>query len=123
MSDMPDVPAKPAVTTPAGTVPAEKPVPAEATAQAPAPQVTAAAPETGDSGLTADEERELGRLQEKMAKAAGPGMENLRVTGTHTEMSFGGTRIGREWTPVPARAVPHIMNAAATAGVEVERQS
>jgi hypothetical protein len=74
--------------------------------------------------LTPEEERQLGDLLDKREKARNAAdTVRLKVEGPHTEMIFGGTSIGTDWTDVPASQVSHIMNAAAGAGVTISRES
>lgn len=92
-------------------------------APAPAAQVNVAVPGAVPvSGLTAAEEAQLGALIAKRDAAEAGGVALLKVEQPHTEMIFGGTRVGTDWTPVPERLVPHLFNAAADAGVTISRQ-
>lgn len=100
--------------------------PADVPAAAPPAVATSPAPDAvdGSDKLTADEERELGRLLEKRAAAESAGnVVNLKVEEPHIEMTFAGVTVSRDWTPVPAGIANHFVNAAADAGVTLTRES
>ena len=117
---MPDDAPKVAASPPAAPPPAPVPTPA------PAPQANeAAVPAVSPSGLTPDEEAQLGRLLAKRSASEEGGTERLRISpeSGHSSMEFGGVTVRSDWTDVPARLVPHLFNAAADAGVTIERES
>ena len=103
--------------TAAKDTPQTGPEGAEATARVPAP---ASSPPSGP--LSADEERQLGKLLERRAAAQRGEHVQLKVEEPHTSLTFGGVTVTTDPTPVPAARVPDFMQAAAEAGVTVTRQ-
>lgn len=95
--------------------------PAPAPPRAPAP-ASAPAKTTADGSLSADEERLLGDLLARRDKAARVEPVRLKVEPPHSALHWGGHVVGEDWTEVPASAEPHIMNAAAEAGVTISRE-
>jgi hypothetical protein len=80
-------------------------------------------PETGESGLTADEERQLGELQARRdAAAAKADVTRFKVEAPHSELRFGGVSVGREFTPVPTNMIAPLAEAAANAGVTLTQE-
>ena len=77
-----------------------------------------------DGDFTAGDEAELVRLQAKAQRAAaGPGgTVEVKVEGPHSEMRYGGTVVGSDWTEVPETAVAGLETAAAGAGVKLTRK-
>lgn len=108
-------------------VPSQDPKQAAGSPAAAAPAgVTSPAPEAeqGPVRLTPEEERELGRLLDKRAEAESAGnVVNLKVEEPHSEMTFAGVTVSRDFTPVPAAIANHFVNAAADAGVTLTRES
>lgn len=80
--------------------------------------------QTDERGLTAEEAKQFGDLQAKVAKAdaeklaAGETMK-LRVEGQHSHMTYGGVTITSEGTEVPVSMYGPLASAAADAGVEL----
>lgn len=109
---MPDAPASPA---PGGGVAASRP-------QAEAPNVIKDVPSQPDSGLSPDEERQLGELLAKRDKAGGVATVRLRVEGAHQSIRVGHTEVGRDWTEVPEHMVTALEQGAADAGVTLTQE-
>jgi hypothetical protein len=72
---------------------------------------------------------EIARLRSELEAAGkpvtdpGPGAVQLRVTApAGGSMQFAHTKVGPDWTDVPAGLVPALMQAADTAGVTIEQQ-
>lgn len=76
----------------------------------------------GSSGLTADEESQLGKLLEKRNTAAREGGVRMRVEPPHSELHYGSFVIGREYVTVPDHLVAGFSSAAADAGVELTQE-
>lgn len=72
------------------------------------------------SGLSPAEERHLGELQAKRAAAVAAGVPvRLKVEEPHSQVTFGGVTVGREFTEVPAAVAADLVSGAAEAGVTV----
>jgi hypothetical protein len=71
-------------------------------------------------GLNAQEEAQLGNLRAKVAAASGGGPAvRLKVEEPHSEVTYGGVTVGREFTEVPAAVAADLVSGAAEAGVTV----
>jgi hypothetical protein len=55
--------------------------------------------------------------------AAGGDVTRLKVEGVHEAFQFGHILVGTDFTPVPAAAVPDMMEAAANAGVTLTQEA
>jgi hypothetical protein len=78
-----------------------------------------------DERLTAEEERELSRLQAKAQRAAAGSDKTLvrmRVEEPHDSLSFGGFTLGRDYQTVPSHLAGSLQSAAAEAGVNLTQE-
>jgi len=77
----------------------------------------------GSSGLTASEERQLGELQAKRdAAASNAASARFKVEEPHSEIIFGGLRVGRDFTPVPDHMIAPLASAASDSGVTLTQE-
>lgn len=75
-------------------------------------------------GLSADEERQLGRLLARREAASGAGeIVRMRVEGPHESLTHAGITVGREWTEVPAGLSSALTTAAEDAGVLIVQEA
>jgi hypothetical protein len=99
---------------------------AEAPARAPARAAATVAvtdAEASPAGkLSAEEERLLGELQERQRAAAGGRTVRMKVESPHSEMHFGGVKVGTVFTEVPAHFASALSQAAAESGVTITQE-
>jgi hypothetical protein len=121
VTSQPPVEAKNVLATPVPPAPANQPAPQNQEREQDTVPDDDAEPEGG--GLTAAEQRELARLQDKQARHSaqavpGPTVK-LKVDpdGQHSEMIFGGTRLTTDATELPASVASAMRSAADDAGV------
>ena len=88
---------------------------------APAAPAAPDAPAEDLAARAASLEAELAKVRADIA-AAGGDMVQLKVEGEHEALQVGHIVIGTEYTPVPAAAVPAIMEGAANSGVTVTQE-
>jgi hypothetical protein len=87
------------------------------------PQAAPPAAKQQPSQDAAQERIEKLRAQLAEAEAAlppPPGTVRVRVTGKHDSFTRGAVTVTRDFTPVPAGALPELLSAASGAGVTIE---
>jgi hypothetical protein len=94
------------------TIPDEQPAGQEAAMPAAAPK--------DPSSRAAQLVDELAKIR---AEAIGGAKTLLRVLAPHSAFTHGGITVGTEPTPVPAHAVPRLMEAAGEAGVNLAEET
>lgn len=102
--------------------PAKPPAAAPAPAQQAAPAAVPAKPAAGP--LSAAEQSQLSSLLARQAAVTGTGDPiRMKVTGSHSALTYGGLTIGTEFVTVPANMVAAVTEAAADAGVTLTQES
>jgi hypothetical protein len=101
--------------TPVAPAPGAAPVPASVQPRQGAPAATQ--PQGDLSARAAQLEKELAAVH---AEAAGGDTVTLRVVEPHAEFTYGGVTVRDRPTPVPARALGPLTEAADAAGVKIE---